>query len=289
MTDLSAELTSPGSENQAAINAGIAIAAPAKLDTNGRFFGVTTPSGGDFRIVDLEDHREHHRDRPRRKTGTVVVHDATSFVAYLHKHGLTETEVYADLNTQRLTAVINGHLGTTGDGIEDYAGWGDHRVTLRLDVTAGWAAWTHLDRKWLRQLDFAEHVEDRLPDFVAPTGADMLELAQSFSANRSVQFESSRRTKSGETTLIYKEEETAAAGRKGNMAIPDTFELGLVPFEGSEAYKVTARLRYRINDGTLTIGYILDRPEDVVRAAFLDIVEAVEDRSSRSVLRGVPA
>lgn len=282
-------------DTQDAINAGIALADPAKLgDDGGRFYAIPVPTGGKVEIVDLEDHLDDHRERPRRKTGVVTVHDATSFIAYHAKHALPETEIYADVVRAQLVAVINAHtaapegpeLGPDDDGL---AGWGDHRIRLDLRTTPEWQAWTAHDRHLLDQVTFAEHVEDRIPDFVNPTGADMLELAQSFSANRSVRFESSRRIKNGETQLVYKEETEAAAGKRGDMAIPDTFELGLTPFEGSPAYKVTARLRYRIGEGVLRIGYILDRPEEVQRSAFLDIVNQVQEHVDRTVFRGVPS
>lgn len=238
-----------------------------------------------FRVADRVEvvDTEKYASTPHRSKGTVTLHDADSLVRYLSKHALDETEIYADVQAQRVVAVINAHQGA-----ENTPGWGDHRATLTLGSTPAWKAWSRHNGLWLGQLDFAEHVEDRIVDFVTPSGADMLELAQSFTAHRSVRFESSRRTKSGETTLVYKEDHEAAAGKRGDMAIPDAFELGLVPFEGSDAYKVTARLRYRISDGDLRLGYVLDRPEDVLRAAFLDVVLSVELGTGRTAMRGTP-
>lgn len=219
-------------------------------------------------VTDLNSQVESHRPNPTRKQGTQTVHDAAAFIAYVAKHGQPETEVWADNHRQRLTAVINAHGDTD-------AGWADHRVTLGLDKTPAWTVWSAYDGKMLDQLSFAEHVENRLIDFIEPTGADMLELAQSFIANRTVKFESSKRLQSSETQLEYREEIDAKAGRKGQIAIPDRFTLALQPFEGSSPYKITARLRYRIVEGQLRLGYNLDRPEDVIREAFGDIVTAV--------------
>lgn len=231
---------------------------------------------------------EEYAQRPHRKRGTVTASDAAAFAAYVKKHGLAQTEVWSNPPTASLVAVINAHMGTTGDGVEDYAGWGDHRVQLRLTTTPAWTAWASHDRKLLGQVDFAEHVEDRLIDFVTPDGATMLELAQTFNAKRSVKFESSRRLKSGETQLVYKEDETAAAGRKGDIDIPDTFELALRPYEGCAPYRVPARLRYRIVDGQLRLGYVLERPDEIQRAAFDDIVNAVHAEIDQPIWNGTP-
>lgn len=220
------------------------------------------------------------RDRPTRKAGTATLADATSFIEYVKKHELaTETEIFADLEKASVAAVINSHAS-------DEAGWGDHRATLVLAYTPAWQAWTKSDRKMLGQVEFAEHIEDRVVDIVRPSGAEMLELAQTFQAKTKVSFESSKRLASGEQQLQYVEESTASAGRKGDITIPDTFDLGLAPYVGGAPFKVTARLRYRMTEGTLRLGYFLDRPEDVLRAAFEAVVESIAQGVSSPVFIG---
>jgi len=250
---------------------------PRVIESGGIY--ATADRDGMLRLTDTD----RYADQPRRKTGTVSAHDAPAFIAYLSKHSRPETEVWADIANQQLVAVINAN-----QGIDFPAGWGDHHVQLVLRKTPAWVAWAKYDKQFLSQTTFAEHVEERLPDFVIPNGAEMLELAQSFKANTKVVFESSRRLSSGETTLVYREETSAAAGKKENIAIPDVFTLGLAPFDGTEGYKVNARLRYRISDGTLSLGYVLERPEDILRAAFDDIVTAVDGAITASVWHGTP-
>lgn len=287
MTDNTSTDTS--TDTQDAIDAGVLLAEPTRL-IEGQKFAFPLPYGASVEIVDND--LDAYRDHPRRKTGTATVMDADTFIAYLAKHGLPETEVWANPTTAHLVAVINAH-GPTVDADDDgwpygVPGWGDHRAQLNLIPTKAWDAWARYDRKLIGQVDFAEHVEDHLTDFVIPHGADMLELAQTFSANRSVRFESSRRVRSGETQLVYKEDETAAAGRKGQIAIPDTFTLALRPYEGSDVYKVTARLRYRISNEGLRLGYVLDNPEDILRSAFVDIVSAIGAGITQHVWTGTP-
>lgn len=268
---------------QAIVETATRAAEPRPLDTQGRFFSALVPDGARLDVIDIERHLDVYRDTPRRKAGTVEVHDALAFISYLSKHGLPETEVWADVANQALVAVINAN-----GGIDDPAGWGDHRAQLVLRKTPAWTAWAKYDKQFLSQTTFAEHVEERLPDFVMPAGAEMLELAQSFKAATKVAFESSRRLSSGETTLEYREETAATAGKKGNIAIPDIFSLGLAPFDGTEGYRVNARLRYRISDGALSLGYVLERPEDILRAAFADITTVVADGIAASVWHGTP-
>ncbi|WP_131104047.1 DUF2303 family protein [Ornithinimicrobium sufpigmenti] len=245
---------------------------------------IVRDSHGEQRVIDLRDKLGLLPERPARKTGHVTVSVVESFIGSLHKHGLPETELYGNAKTGTIRAVINAHKGINDMGdAEDTAGHGDHAITLQLQHTPDWKDWTSRDGKLMGQADFAEFIEDHLPNFVDPTGADMLELAQTFQATTKVDFESSQRITSGETQLTYKEDTTAQAGKKGALAIPDTFAIGLQVFERGDAYKVQARFRYRINGGQLLLGYRLTRPDDVLRDAFDAVVTRVETDTVHSV------
>lgn len=220
-------------------------------------------------------------DRPRRKTGRFTILDEDAFVRYIARHGGADTEVWANAPTSTITAVLDGN------GAEP--GWGEHRATLQLRHTPAWLAWAANDKKMLPQLDFAEHVESRIIDFVEPEGAVMVELAQSFQASSKGRFESSRRLGSGQTTLEWRENVEAKAGQKGQLTIPDSFTLALAPYVYGPPYKVTARLRYRINDGDLRLGYVLDRPEELLLDAFSAVVDRVDEATEPPLFAGTPA
>lgn len=98
---------------------------------------IVTSADGSHREIDLRDKIEAGRLRPDRKRGTVTLTTAGGLIDYLAKHGLPETELWADITADRVTAVINAHTGETGlsDGI---AGWGDHRAVLQLTTTQVW-------------------------------------------------------------------------------------------------------------------------------------------------------
>lgn len=286
-------MSTEDNEIQAAIEAGLAQAEPHQLGMTGRFYSVTVPAGAGNKVIDLEELLDKYRHRPRRKTGTVVVHDADSFATYHEKHGVPESELYADLETRSIVAVLNAHGPSEGDPAghvadDVAAGWGDHRVQLQLKFTPAWNAWAAKDRKMMTQLAFAEHIEDQVADIIKPAGADMLEIAQTLSVNRDVKFESSQRLSTGERKLAYRENDDAKAGKRGELAIPERFELGLVPFEGGTGWEVAARLRYRIENGALMLGYYLDRPDDILRNAFNAIREDIASQTGARVLSGKP-
>lgn len=251
-----------------AVNAGVLSARPQNLDDDGRFVGVTIPEGGGFEVIDLHEKALALADRPDRKTGRNTVNDARSLIEYVQRHGTDDTELWADVEKRSILAVINGNSPAS-------PGHGDHRVTLALRLTPAWKAWTTLSGQYVDQESFAEHIEARQPDVVDPQAAVLLEIAQTFKATKKADFESSKRLSDGQTVFEYRETVNASAGKKGELAIPETFTLALAPFQGSPTYKVTARLRTRTNDGTLRIGYLLDRPEEVLEAAFNDVLSDV--------------
>lgn len=257
------------SNAQAVIDAATRAAKPAELD--GRFFTVVSPDGA-VKVVDLDAERDkaEYAHKPRRKTGDYRVHDAESFVAYLAKHADPDTEVWADAVAAKITGVLDANTAAGGPRHEE------HRVIYGVLLTEAWKTWAKYDGHLLDQQVFAELIEERATDVVTPSGADMLEIAQTFKATIGVNVESSKRLSDGQRQFEYRETVDAKAGKAGRMEIPETFVLGLRPFEGADAFKVTARLRYRLTDGALRIGYKLDRPEDVLREAFLSVVQKVE-------------
>jgi uncharacterized protein YfdQ (DUF2303 family) len=138
------------------------------------------------------------------------------------------------------------------------------------------------------QTDFAEFIQDHITNFVEPNGATMLELAESFQTKTSVDFDSSHRVKSGETQLSYIENTQASAGRKGELTIPDTFRLGVQVHERGPAFAINARFRYRIVNKSLRLGYRLERPGDVVNAAFDELAGKVTAETGHAVWHGTP-
>lgn len=269
---------------QAAIDAGVALAKPQAVGASGRFYSVALPEGGTHQLIDLEKAREVLRETPRRKQGTFAAYDAGSFITYMTKHATEHSEVWADIERRTITAVINAHGDVDAD-----PGWGDHRLVLQLRHTPAWKAWTGNDRRALTQTDFAEHLEDRRLDVVEPTAADLTELARSFKATKKVEFAESKHLSTGQVQLTYHEVVDAKAGNKGDIEIPETFMLGLTPFEGSARYEIGARLRFDISSGQLQLTYVLDRPDEVLRIAFADLLVDIDNGITAPIFQGTTA
>jgi uncharacterized protein YfdQ (DUF2303 family) len=260
---------------QAAVDAGLAAADPAQLDL-GSYYAITTQRG--TQLVDLTG--DQYRDQPRRTVRRVVVDDVTSFVRYVGKHGTTATEVYAQRGDRAFTAIIDA----PGPDAPD---WSEHRVTLQLRHTQPWLDWQQLDRTLVPQATFAEFIEDHLADIRSPSGAEMLEVAQSLHANTKVAFSSGYRIQDGQRHLSYTEDTAGTAGVRGELTIPTHFAIALEVFRGDGVLtELAARLRYRIADCRLHLGFVLDRPDDAADSAWQPYVDSLDEELVPPILAG---
>ncbi|WP_242089195.1 DUF2303 family protein [Curtobacterium sp. DN_7.5] len=259
---------------EAAVVAGLAQQAvhPEELETGVVY--VEADGSGGSRIVDTD----RYAANPRHIEASRVVGDAESFVRYVTKHVIAgHTEVYADVPSSSVVAMIDSHDAAVG-------GWQKHRAQLELRHTKSWEAWTKVDGKLLEQTDFAEFIEQQSLDVRSPETAVLIEIAQSFQAKTSVDFEGGERLDSGQVRLEYKETVTAKAGQKGHIDIPTELELLLRPYIGGPVYVVVARFRYRLRGSQLGLGIVLQRPQEILDAAFADIVTEIRD--GKTVVKG---
>lgn len=242
------------------LDPGSVLAAPAE---DGRVY-----------VVDTDAYAEH----PRHIEAKRVVGDAESFVRYVTKHVVDgHTEVYADVPSSSVVAVLDSH--DAGQG-----GWQKHTARLELRKTKSWEAWEKVDGVLLQQTEFAEFIEQQALDVRSPETAVLIEIAQSFQAKTSVDFEGGERLDSGQVRLEYKETVTAKAGQKGHIDIPNELELLLRPYIGGPVYVVYARFRYRLRGSQLGLGVVLTRPTEILDAAFADIVTEIRD--GKTVVKG---
>ncbi|WP_055585513.1 DUF2303 family protein [Streptacidiphilus griseoplanus] len=247
----------------------------------GKVYAWLTPTGG-VQKIDLTG--DEYRDTPARKTGTTTLRDADSFIAYYQKHADESSEVYADAERLTVTAVLDAHQAGA-----DGARWGKHRAVLALRKTKAWEAWLANDTRMMGQKDFAAFLEDHLAELLEPTAAEMLEIAQSIEGTTKAQFQHGHRLQTGERQFAYVEETSATAG-KGQLTIPETFVIGLVPFDGSAGYRLRARFKFEINrDGHLSLGYKLETPDDTLKTAFADVTTAITEGLGVPLLNGTPA
>lgn len=264
---------------KAIIDLAVGAAVPRPLDADA-VYSIVVPEDAEHKVVDLESFLAV----PRRKRGVVRLHNPASLSAYVVRHDAKDgtAALFADLDAARIVGVLNGPS-------DEAPGWGDHRAELTLRQTPAWKRWMSRNGIIDSQAKFAEHIEDGLAEIAEPPGADLLELAQNFQATTKAAFRSARHLNNGQRQLVYEETIDAKAGEKGQITIPAEFLIVVAPFEGSEVQTIAARLRYRLRDGNLAIGYVLDHPEVVIRSAFSDVLAKVESATALAAYHGTPA
>ncbi|AVQ84258.1 DUF2303 family protein [Variovorax sp. PMC12] len=235
-------------------------------------------------VIVPQDYRFHSLESqlgaPVRKKGTTVLTDEASFIAVLNDQKTNDTRLFSTINPPTFTAVFNH--------IAELPGWGDHRAAYNAPLSPEWKIWTEKSGRPQKQADFAQFIEDNLPDIVEPAGADLLEVAHGLIAKKNVKFASAIRLSDGSNQFTY-EEDVQGATQKGQMAVPDHFVIGIPVFEGGEAWRVDARLRYRISEGGLTLWYELVRPHKVIETAVNELRKRISDATTLAILSGLPS
>lgn len=241
----------------------------------------------------LEEHDdERSLPAPLRKTATVRVRDAESFIEYVKRHGsLTDSTVWC------LADYVQGKIAFTGivnDHGEDAAAaaWRDHRVYFSPEFSEEWRRWSGANKKQLSQTEFAAFIEDNLKDIASPdgsglpSGAAMLEMALSFEATQDMRFKSAIRLSNGGVNLSFVQDDDAQTLQK--MSVFERFAIGVPVFWNGDAYQIDARLRYRVRDGKLCFWFELIRVDKVLEAAATTVIGAIKEKTGSPFFFGDP-
>ena len=236
---------------------------------------------------------EEQAPRPSRVTRYITLRTATSLIDYLaantategvhtpgvvepdHLHGEGRLEVWADIEARKISAILDGNNG-----------WRRHVARLELRHSREWEEWLQADGKLMPQVTFAQFVEDHLSSIGAPDGGVLLDICQTLVAKNKVDYRSSALLANGQRQFEFTETIEAKAGQKGNLTIPAELTLVLRPFVGSDPVAITARFRYRIDDGQLLIGVRLAEPEKALEDAFVAIVSGLQEALPTPILHG---
>jgi uncharacterized protein YfdQ (DUF2303 family) len=234
---------------------------------------IALPEG--WNLAERDD--EKMLPAPRRKTGLFTLLDADSFVTYTNRHARAEqTTVWCDANYTEgrvsFTSVINDHAA----GV-DAQEWRDFRALYAPRFSQEWKAWNAGDETKQSQFDFASFIEENLHDIVSvdgsPSGSEMLSMALSMETKQDVKFKSSIRLQTGGVELQYSDKEDDATLQK--MKLYERFTIGLPVYWGTDAYQLSARLRYRVRDQKLTLWYELIRPDKVLEDATKTMIDQI--------------
>lgn len=226
---------------------------------------------------------DEHLKQPERRKGTAEAQELESLVEMVNRSKDTHSALFADRDGPRLMGVIN--YNASGAEVSTSARWGDHRVVYNFPVSDAWQAWMATSGTWISQADFAAFLEDHVTDVLDPskasdvhrqlieqvggafaTPARLMELARGLTVNVNRKVSNQQNLASGEAQLMFTEEHNDAKGKQ--LKVPSAFLLALPVFRNGDLFKVVARLRYRVREGTVTWSYALHQTEQVFDVAF---------------------
>lgn len=223
-----------------------------------------------------------YKKQPLRKTCRITLTESDSFIDYILRHKIPgSSSLYCQADYQagnvKFAAVLNDHIGRIEDGQQ----WRDHIASFEPEKSVEWQRWTGSDKKPFNQAEFALFIEENLRDIATvenmPTGQQLLEMALSFEANQDMRFKSAIRLQNGGVQMSFVQDDDSQTLAK--MQMFDKIAIGIPVFWNGAAYRLDARLRYRVRDGRLTFWYELIRPDKVIEDATKVLIEHIKEKT----------
>lgn len=247
------------------------------MPDNPLLVSVTETANGKVRFEDLEKFAA----APRRVRQLVRHETPQSFCGYVNAfRDASRTRIFASLEKRQVVAQMDFHAPAG----EDPASWRTHRAVYPAQFCEAFDAWASVHGKPMAQREFAEFLEDRAEDAVAPEPADLMEVAAKFEAVRNVEFRSAVNLSTGERQFKYDEKDSQGGG----ITCPKAIRLRTPVFYGSDPVEWSARLAYSISDGALAFTVRIHRFAELLDAEFERLCDVVAvDCPETPVHRGV--
>jgi uncharacterized protein YfdQ (DUF2303 family) len=255
-------------------------------------------------VQSLKPLLDEYLERPERRRGTVRAFDVGSFTGLVSRFASLASVVFADPNAgkPKFTAVFDYHAKS--DKATD-ADWLQHRAVYEPALSEEWKAWLANNGKLHSVGDFAAFIEDRISDVVVPDEnderirefsqlvqgrfampSDLLELSRGLSVNVETAVRNAVTLNTGEISVVYEEQHRDGGGHP--VKIANLFQIVVPVFYAGQAYRVAARLRYRVVNGKINWMYQLVRPDLVFDDAFAGIANTVRKETGQPVFLGAP-
>jgi uncharacterized protein YfdQ (DUF2303 family) len=254
-------------------------------DGTGTIKVLVVPQGRE--VQSLKEIQDEYRLHPERRRGNIVTTSLDSFSAAVNR--------YKDKDTSVLFALMNGIGNASLLAVLDYhppgpkntdARHGEHRVSYAFPVSDEWKAWTAKAGRFISQEEFADFLEERIPDVCDPAEAGpnakklaaqlgidlatpgvLLQLSRSLHIRVGQRVVSHHNLSTGEAQIAFEEKHESAEG--GPLKIPGGFVIGIPPFKQDVPYHLPVRLRYRVVEGKVTWMFAVQR----IDAAWEDAVK----------------
>lgn len=220
---------------------------------------ATLPDG--YSVHDLEK----FEPAPRRARADHKFREVETLAEYLIRYGNQDSVAFADWRARTIRAVIDYH---EPDGAPAF---GEHRASFIAQRTSAWEAWRGVHDKPMAQVAFGRFLEENAHLILEPDAASVVEVCMALDAVKRVSFRSSIRLSDGFRQIEYTEDNDT----KGGVRVPENLVINVPVFEGQEPQRIPVRLRYRIDEGKLSLWVTIDHLDDIEREAFEKCIDAL--------------
>lgn len=210
-------------------------------------------------------------EKPKAISQLVTLQNADALTEYLNRFKNEHSLLLADVSSSRIVGAIDYHAAGKADLVQ-------HKATLDLPFSEEWKIWTGISGQMKQQLEFARFIEENAPDIKAPDAGSLLEAVSDLQARRNVSFIKAVRTETDNESFEFND--NTEARTKGDIELPTKFLLNIPVYFGDPPGEVYAFLRWKLDDGALTLGIKLHRAEHIRQAAFKLIVTGAMERTN---------
>lgn len=202
-----------------------------------------------------------------------------SFIDYLIQFKSPTAICDASLGQNKIVAVLDYHgrgRETTDAAVPGRAA---HVVTLNCPWDVDYEKWRGIFGRFIEQKPMIEFIEDMIHTIGSPPAADLIEAMGNVEIERVVKFRSAHNDRNGNIRFTYDEQD----GGTGEFSLPDHVDIVVPIFQGGNPVQLTAKLRHRMKDGTLVLGFAVPGIQNKEREAFRSIGEGVRTDTNTPV------
>lgn len=247
---------------------------------------------GGVQVLPIDFKRDAYRKAPLRRKGTIETHTLASFLDVVNRDKQPDSVIFADVPSRKLTAILDFH------GKADSAPrFGQDRVTYDFKISPQLDAWIRAAGSLMDQKTFSQLIDNRIGD-VGEGPFEEKSIAHEFARRRGIAFASiadllvftrTIAAKSSTASTEIVDEQTGDVSiqfaKKGNVETPDGKPVQ-VPFAfvltipvlnglGSTEFNIPVRLRYSIDDKSITWRIELHALDKFIQAAVDESVKTV--------------
>jgi hypothetical protein len=286
-------------------------------------FIVAIPNGLTKHDLTVELQKAQQTLQPYRRTGTAMMLDLASLIAWANRFKGPDTVLFADTGDKpSLTCIADYHAAgapvSSPTARDPTASHCRHRASYAFPISREWKLWNDASGKLLDKAVFGEFIEANAKDLLDPTPAilrpeyqdnpepwelamiavaqqldgrfgqyrTLVQLAKQFAVNEVSNLTVSLNRDTGENSIQFLNEHKDPDGAP--IRIPNLFMIAIPVFDAGAHYRLAVRFRYVKAGADIKFRMSLHNPDIAFRDAVTLAVNAATAETALPVLAGFP-